>query len=530
MKRGILGEDNAINEAHFKYLMRGPRVAGDKSPLPWLPDGAWQGCRALSEIEEFTKLPTDIIEAVPRFREWFNHITPENEKLPLDWSALDRTPFQKMLVVRCLRPDRMKSTLSQFVRTTLPNGNAYVDCDLASNSFQILEDCFQDSTTTTHIYFILSPGANVVGDLDQLAEKNGLVKNVSYHNVSMGQGQDMVAMSSLESAHRNGHWVILNNIHLMPRWLEELEKKLDEFAVEGSHANFRLFLSSEPSKGIPIGLLSRCIKVTTEPPTGLKANVKRAFASFTPEYIEEADSKFKCILFGLCHFHAVVMERKLYGPMGFNMQYPFSIGDLRDSAICLSNYMEKNAGGKTPWQDLKYIFGEIVYGGHIVNDFDRLLANTYLDWYMKDELLDETEMYPFVEHEAGVSYMSPNPTSYNKYLEHIDAGIKSDTPIAFGFHPNAEIGFRTAQSDVMFRTMIELQLGNTGEEGESTSPEQIVSASAEFILENFSTKKFETAEILQNIDDVGPYQNVFIQEMDIMNVLLAEVTRSLKEL
>eukprot|EP01084_Bolivina_argentea_P175716 304229_1 len=141
---------------------------------------------------------------------------------------------------------------------------------------------------------------------------------------------------------------------------------------------------------------------------------------------------------------------------------------------------------------------------------------------MKDELLDETEMYPFVEHEAGVSYMSPNPTSYNKYLEHIDAGIKSDTPIAFGFHPNAEIGFRTAQSDVMFRTMIELQLGNTGEEGESTSPEQIVSASAEFILENFSTKKFETAEILQNIDDVGPYQNVFIQEMDIMNVLLAE--------
>ncbi len=95
MKRGILGEDNIINEAHFKYLMRCPQVASEKSPLSWLSDGAWQACRALSEIEEFTKLPEDIIEAAPRFREWFNHITPENEKLPLDWSALDRTPFQK---------------------------------------------------------------------------------------------------------------------------------------------------------------------------------------------------------------------------------------------------------------------------------------------------------------------------------------------------------------------------------------------------------------------------------------------------
>lgn len=28
----------------------------------------------------------------------------------------------------------------------------------------------------------------------------------------------------------------------------------------------------------------------------------------------------------------------------------------------------------------------------------------------------------------------------------------------------------------------------------------------------------------------GPYQNVFLQEMDVMNTLLAEIVRSLKEL
>lgn len=79
----------------------------------------------------------------------------------------------------------------------------------------------------------------------------------------------------------------------------------------------------------------------------------------------QADSKTKSILFGLCHFHAIMMERKLYGPMGFNMMYPFSIGDLRDSAVCLSNYMENSGGGKIPWQDLKYIFGEIMCVDHL---------------------------------------------------------------------------------------------------------------------------------------------------------------------
>merc|ERR1712072_342746 len=124
------------------------------------------------------------------------------------------------------------------------------------------------------------------------------------------------------------------------------------------------------------------------------------------------DAKMKSILFGLCHFHAIMIERKQYGPMGYNMMYPFSIGDLRDSAVVLSNYMENSGGGKIPWADLRYIFGEIMYGGHIVNDFDRLLCNTYLDFYMKDELLDEMELYPFAEDEKDFSFSAPAPSNY----------------------------------------------------------------------------------------------------------------------
>ena len=115
--------------------------------------------------------------------------------------------------------------------------------------------------------------------MDRAADARGLEKNVSYHNISMGQGQDVVAMNCLEMGHKQGHWTILNNVHLMPQWLVELEKKLDAFNIEGSHERMRVFLSSDPAKDIPIGILSRCIKLTNEPPTGLKANLKRAYVN-----------------------------------------------------------------------------------------------------------------------------------------------------------------------------------------------------------------------------------------------------------
>ena len=138
----------------------------------------------------------------------------------------------------------------------------------------------------------------------------------------------------------------------------------------------KIFLTAEPTKNLPIGILSRSIKLTNEPPSGLKANLMRAVSSFKQEDFDDNEPKTRAILFGLAHFHAVMMERKKFGPMGYNMMYPFSLGDLRDGSICLLNYME-SAPSKIPWVDLQYIFGQIIWGGHIVNDNDRLLAMTY---------------------------------------------------------------------------------------------------------------------------------------------------------
>jgi dynein heavy chain len=520
----------------FRFLMMGPKKSGLDNPLEWLPKSAWDAVQALGDLEDFSRFPGDLVEAAPRFQEWYNAATPETEKLPLDWAGLDKTPFLKMLVIRCLRPDRMTVAIENFVTETMPFGPKYAKCDSTLNANQIIDASLGDSNTTTPMFFILSPGVNVVAEVDRLAIKYGFEAGISYHNVSMGQGQDIVAEDRMEQAHRNGHWVILNNIHLMPKWCIALEKRLDEYALEGSHTKFRLFLTADPSKGIPIGVLDRSIKLTNEPPAGLAANLKRAFCSFPKEYIDEADSKTKSILFGLCHFHAVLMERKMYGPMGYNMMYPFSLGDLRDSSVCLANYMEVNGGGKVPWADLRYIFGEIMYGGHIVNDFDRLVANTYLEWYMKDDLLEETEMYPYAEDEKGLTFRTPLPTSYDRYLDHIDEELTIDTPVAFGLHTNAEIDFRTTMSNHMFHILVELDSsggsggGDDEDGGGHATPEEIAQQLMQEILDAYADKKFDQEDVARSCEEVGPYQNVFLQEIEQLNKLQAEMMRSLGEL
>lgn len=213
---------------------------------------------------------------------------------------------------------------------------------------------FEEASPSTPIFFILSPGVNPLKDVEQLGKVLGFTEdNGNFHNVSLGQGQEVVAEVAMDEGATKGHWVILQvskrlnhassfilpagyllmfkrlmriflspfqNIHLVRKWLPALEKKL-EYYSEGSHDNYRVFISAEPAATaaahiIPQGILESSIKITNEPPTGIKANIHKAFDNFTQETLEMCgkEAEFKVILFSLCYFHAVVAERRKVSP------------------------------------------------------------------------------------------------------------------------------------------------------------------------------------------------------------------------
>lgn len=110
---------------------------GVPNPLDWLPDSSWGSVQKLICINEFEQFATNMEKDAPaRFKDWFNEVEPENSKLPLEWKRIDGT-FDKLLVLRALRPDRITTALTSFISTALPNGNAYVNCD-AENPFKVV--------------------------------------------------------------------------------------------------------------------------------------------------------------------------------------------------------------------------------------------------------------------------------------------------------------------------------------------------------------------------------------------------------
>lgn len=92
---------------------------------------------------------------------------------------------------------------------------------------------YEESSSSTPIFFILSPGVDPLKDVERVGKRLRFSgDNGNFHNVSLGQGQEIVAEKSIETAARYGHWVILQ-VRQTNMWEFRLKKSF-----------FRTFISS----------------------------------------------------------------------------------------------------------------------------------------------------------------------------------------------------------------------------------------------------------------------------------------------
>ena len=314
----ILMNEDKIDMDEWKFLLTGATASEKKgsNPAPdWLSGKSWIEILSLSTLPAFANFEVEFKESVDMYRAVFDSTNPHREKLPGKWNNLSN--FKKLLVLRCLRADRVTSAIQDFVGLEL--GEKFIEPQTSD-----LSAIYKESSSTVPLIFVLSPGADPANNLYKFAEEMRFSKKLT--GVSLGQGQGPRAEALIRDGIERGLWVLLQNCHLAPSWMPTLDRLIDGITPDKIHRDFRLWLTSMPTPKFPVTILQNGVKMTLEPPNGIKANVMRTYSTFTEDFLTGCSKtkEWKKLLFSLSFFHAVIQERRKFGPLGWNIPYEFS--------------------------------------------------------------------------------------------------------------------------------------------------------------------------------------------------------------
>lgn len=272
-------------------------------------------------------------------------------------------------------------------------------------------------------------------------------------------------------------------------------------------------------------------QVVTEPPNGLKLNIRSSYYKLTDEALQDCThDSFKSLVYVLAFFHAVVQERGKYGKIGWNVKYDFNESDFRVSMTILRTYLNKTASakdGKIPWTTLRYLVGETIYGGRVTDDYDRRVLMVYLEEYMGDFLFDSFQPFFFFRNNQ-VEYRVPPLRSRDEFIQSIEMLPLTNSPEVFGLHPDAEIGYLTNAVKDMWSKLISLQPRTSDGVGGITREEFIGNIATE--IQAKLPVLFDITRIYKSIGTPSPTQVVLLQELERWNQLVERMSSSLRDL
>ncbi|TKS69211.1 Dynein heavy chain 6, axonemal [Collichthys lucidus] len=449
----VMRQRGEISDAEWQHFLRGAaslkKDHAERPDVPWLSDFYWLTCCELEDTlpcfkdisKEITR--THIHITLGRFQASINPETWEgyvSELPPLGESKNVKQEirgywnerlgaFQKLVLIKSFLEEKAVFAATEFVIVSL--GKQFVE-----NPPVDLANLYNDMSPSTPLIFILSTGSDPMGAFQRFAKERGCLDRVE--SISLGQGQGPIAETMIHAALKSGKWVFLQNCHLAVSWMLAMEELIKTFTEPDTsiHENFRLFLSSMPSKVFPVTVLQNSVKVTNEPPKGLRANMRRAFTEISSSFFEDhvLGRHWRKIVFGICFFHAVIQERKKFGPLGWNIRYEFNDSDRECALLNLNLYCKDST---IPWDALIYITGEITYGGRVTDAWDQRCLRTILKGFFSPQTLE-----PAYTFSASGIYHAPETDELEQYKKYIESLPIIDDPEIFGMHENANLAFQ----------------------------------------------------------------------------------------
>ncbi|OCT76253.1 hypothetical protein XELAEV_180314421mg, partial [Xenopus laevis] len=505
-----------ISHNEFQTLIKGGATLDlnsvEPKPKKWILDMTWLNLVQLSNLTPFNNLLGQVARNEKNWKVWFDVEAPEEAPLPDGYDNVLDT-FRKLLLIRSWCPDRTIAQARHYIAESL--GVKYAEGFILD-----MEAMWAESDCRTPLVCFLSMGSDPTENIERLAKS----KNAPCRAISMGQGQEVHARRLLNQSMQDGGWLLLQNCHLGLDFMDEL---LDTVTVtETVHDGFRTWITTEVHPKFPINLLQSSIKFTNEPPQGVKAGLKRTFSGISQELLDVTNlPQWKPLLYGVAFLHTTVQERRKFGPLGWNIPYEFNQADFAASIQFVQNHLdEMDTKRGVNWSCLRYMLGEVQYGGRVTDDMDKTLLNTFARvWFGENMFSDKFCFYK--------GYGIPKGKTIDEYLQYIDQLPLVDTPEVFGLHGNADITYQTNMANETLSTIVNIQPKDSGG-GAGETRETVVQRLADEMLEKLPAD-YISHEVKARLQKMGPIQpmNIFLrQEIDRMQRVIARVRSTLIDL
>jgi dynein heavy chain len=458
----------------------------EKQPPSYLESAQWMNAIKLSRHKFgrethcfFAELPDTLQRHDKEWQEWLNRNDPEVSAVPCEFQEkIDNNKdigiFMKLCLVRALRTDRTKIASRVFIKSSL--GAAFID----PVSYPI-SSIYEISKKSEPVLYLVTAGGDPTAIIDDCSKKN---KVPYFEAVSMGQGQERNARNAVTKAMVEGGWALLQNCHLGLGYMQELTELLTSDAVLDFHEDGRIWLTVEQSDSFPLYLLQNSIKITNEPPKGIKAGLYKTFTStITQEFLERVEHEnWKTMIYVMAFLHSVVLERRKFGPLGWCIPYQFNYSDLEATLMYFEHDLNEIISKLTlsqaantlnlKWYRLQYMVCEVQYGGRITDDLDKELFTVYgKELYIRETILlsqpysiiDKTLPAPKgarKEEKKKLLYQTPNnirECEIPHFLEHIKQLPDEDNPECFGLNQDADLAFQLKETFEMLDVLLEIR-------------------------------------------------------------------------
>ncbi|XP_075060558.1 dynein axonemal heavy chain 8 [Mixophyes fleayi] len=505
-----------VKNQEFQTLLQGGAALDLKAcppkPFKWILDRTWVNLVALSKLANFSEILNQVARNEKVWKSWFNNDAPEEHIVP-DGYNVSLDSFRKLLLIRSWCPDRILSQARKYIEDSL--GLKYTEPVILN-----LESTWEESENRTPLICLLSMDTDPTNQIHALAKK----LRFEYRTVSMGQGQSVHARRLIQMSMQKGGWVLLQNCHLGLDFMNKLLETIQN--TELIHETFRIWITTEAHKKFPITLLQVSIIFTNDCPQGMREGLKRTFAGINQDLLDDSNLPiWKPLLYAVTFFHSAVQERRRFGPLGWNIPYAFNSADFTVGVQFIQNHLDECHNKKSvSWSTLRYMMGEVLYGGRVTDYYDKRLLNGLVKVWFTEKMFDPT--FCFYK-----GYKIPQCKTIEQYLDYVQALPVLDTPEVFGLHPNADIIYQSNMAAEVLDTINSIQPKESRWEVWETR-ETVVYEILQDMLDKLPPDYIpdKVKAQLQKIGALNP-MNIFLhQEIDRMQKVITIVRSSLNDL